>query len=96
VALRCGGTWTPGGNALRAPSNLQPVQAPGCAVVKRWRIRPYRRLHAAGEEHVAYLPSGTSQITPSGGSVIDAEHGWPCQGTASASTPPRLPTFEPP
>ena len=40
--------------------------------------------------------SGTSQTTPSGGSVTGAENGWSCHGTASDSTPPRLPTSEPP
>jgi REP element-mobilizing transposase RayT len=45
---------------------------------------------------VAGASSGTSQTTPSGGSVTGAENGWSCQGTASDSTPPRLPTSEPP
>src|SRR5579884_1116482 len=40
--------------------------------------------------------SGTSQTAPSGGSVRVAENGCSCHGTASASTPPRLPTPLPP
>lgn len=40
--------------------------------------------------------SGASQTAPSGGSVSVAENGCSCQGTASASTPPRLPTPLPP
>jgi hypothetical protein len=40
--------------------------------------------------------SGRSHTTDSGGSVSSAENGWPCQGTPSASTPPKLPTPEPP
>jgi len=40
--------------------------------------------------------SGTSQTAPSGGNVSVAENGCSCHGTASASTPPRLPTPLPP
>ena len=40
--------------------------------------------------------SGTSHTTPSGGSVTSAEHGWPCHGSGSAATPPRLPVSVPP
>jgi hypothetical protein len=40
--------------------------------------------------------SGTSQMTPSGGRVISAEKAWLCQGSGSASTPPRLPVSVPP
>src|SRR5581483_5057203 len=40
--------------------------------------------------------SGTSQTAPRGGSVSDAEKGWSCQPTGSASTPPRFPTPDPP
>ena len=34
--------------------------------------------------------SGVSQSTPSGGTVIVAEAGRPCQGSGTASTPPRF------
>src|SRR5580692_4447105 len=40
--------------------------------------------------------SGVSQRTPSGGTVIEAEAGRPCQGSGLASMPPRLPTPLPP
>ena len=40
--------------------------------------------------------SGTSQTAPSGGRLSSAEYGWSCHPTASASTPPRLPTPERP
>ena len=38
--------------------------------------------------------SGTrrSHSAPSGGTRSRAENGWPCQGSAVASTPPKLPT----
>ena len=67
------------------------------------RRKPVRRgdhaeraaeLRARREHAAAY--SGTNQTAPSGGSVTSAENGWSCQGIASASTPPRLPTPEPP
>ena len=34
------------------------------------------------------VSSGTSQIAPSGGSVISAENAWLCHGIGSASMPP--------
>jgi hypothetical protein len=40
--------------------------------------------------------SGASQTAPSGGSVNVEENGCSCHGSASASTPPRLPTPLPP
>ena len=40
--------------------------------------------------------SGVSQMTPSGGRVMVAEAGRPCQGSATASMAPRLPTPLPP
>jgi hypothetical protein len=39
---------------------------------------------------------GVSQRTPMGGTVMVAEAGRPCQGSGTASTPPRLPTPLPP
>ena len=45
---------------------------------------------------VSAVSSGTSQIAPSGGSVISAENAWLCHGIGSASTPPRLPVSVPP
>ena len=50
--------------------------------------------HGTQPTHSGY--SGTSQTAPSGGRVSVAENGCSCQGTASASTPPRLPTPLPP
>ena len=41
-------------------------------------------------------PSCRSQTVPSGGAATVAEYGCPCHGVSSASTPPRLPTPEPP
>ena len=41
-------------------------------------------------------PSGTSQMTASGGNVSSHENGCSFQGTSSASTPNPLPTSEPP
>src|SRR5207244_11460988 len=55
-----------------------------------------RDAHAVFAETISAVYSGTSQTTPSGGSVRSAEKGWSCHGTASASTPPMLPTPEPP
>src|SRR5207245_6215682 len=46
--------------------------------------------------HRGSVYSGTSQTAPRGGSVSCAENGCSCHGTASASTPPRLPTPLPP
>ena len=40
--------------------------------------------------------SWVSQMTPSGGTTIDAEAGRPCQGIGTASTAPMLPTPLPP
>ena len=40
--------------------------------------------------------SGVSQSTPSGGTVITAEAGLPCQGSGTASIWPMLPTPLPP
>ncbi len=52
-----------------------------------WRVlQPARRRY----------DSGVSQITPSGGTVITAEAGWPCQGSGMASMAPRLPLPLPP
>ena len=61
---------------------------------RRARHRPVRRTRGNRSEARGY--SGTSQTAASGGSVRSAENGWSCQGIASASTPPRLPTPEPP
>src|SRR5450631_4497704 len=40
--------------------------------------------------------AGSSHTAPNGGRVSNAEYGWPCHGTSSASTDPRLPTPDPP
>jgi hypothetical protein len=40
--------------------------------------------------------SCTNQTVPSGGTARVAEYGWPCHGSSTASTPPMLPTPEPP
>ena len=40
--------------------------------------------------------AATKNSVASGGRVSAAEQGWPCQGSATASTPPRLPMPEPP
>lgn len=37
----------------------------------------------------------TSQMAPSGGTVRVAEAGWPCHGSSTAVTVPRLPTPDP-
>jgi REP element-mobilizing transposase RayT len=76
-----------------------PVRAGLCAPPEDW---PWS--YDAGAAGAAAPPvpafagafSGTSQTTPSGGSVTGAENGWSCQGTASDSTAPRLPASEPP
>ena len=44
----------------------------------------------------ALASSGVSHSTPNGGTVITAEAGLPCQGSATASMPPMLPTPLPP
>ena len=54
------------------------------------------RLPAAGAAPVPAVACGASHSTPSGGTVSMAEAGWPCQGSATASTTPRLPTPLPP
>src|SRR5580658_6191503 len=51
--------------------------------------------HPRGGRPPLYSP-GVSQSTPSGGTAIVAEAGRPCQGSATASMPPRLPTPLPP
>jgi putative transposase len=66
-----------------------PVRAGLCERVEDW---PWSWRYAG----FGFGPSGTSQTTPSGGRVSSAEKGWSCHGTASDSTPPRLPTSEPP
>ena len=76
--------------ALAARSALRPF---------RGRRDDYRRFvdSCAGlATRVAGAVSGTSQTTPSGGSVTSADHGWSFHGTASASAPTPLPTSEPP
>ena len=45
---------------------------------------------------VACAAAGTSQTTPSGGSVISADQGWSFHGDFSARIPSPLPTSEPP
>ena len=54
------------------------------------------RVNACGPNGPAAYSSGVSQRTPIGGTVIRADAGRPCQGSGSASTPPRLPTPLPP
>ena len=44
----------------------------------------------------ALYPACSKTTVASGGSVSDSEAGRPCQGVGSATTPPPLPTFEPP
>src|SRR4051812_39237520 len=56
-----------------------------------FRIGGERRAPRGG-----YGYSGMSQTAPSGGSVSVAENGWSWHGTGSASTPPRVPTPDPP
>ena len=59
-------------------------------------VRPLRRRRNRDrhpERHrflglTSGFSSGTSQIAPSGGSVISAENAWLCHGIGSASTPP--------
>ncbi len=60
------------------------------------RARVRYRLFVAEGLRVATSSPGTSQTTPSGGSVTAAENGWSCQATSSATTAPSLPTSEPP
>jgi len=66
---------------------VRPLAVPGGAERERLSrpdLHPRRRY------------SGASQTAPSGGNVSVAENGCSCQGTPSASTPPRLPTPLPP
>ena len=64
----------------------------------------WEECRSAGSRHGQGAPvygfvvafSGTSQRTLSGGRVTSAENGCSCHGRASHSTPPRLPTSEPP
>ncbi len=65
--------------------------------------RPHAELDAAVPSRVRaerafpwIVHSGTRYTAPSGGSVTSADTGWPCHGTGSGSTPPRLPTSLPP
>ena len=51
---------------------------------------------ATGAPRTPTHPSGTSQSVPSGGMLSSAECDCPIHGIASASTPPMLPTSEPP
>jgi hypothetical protein len=60
---------------------------------------PWQRIAAQPARQATETPpypSGTSHTTLSGGSVISAENGCPCQPVASASTPPMFPLFVPP
>ncbi len=63
--------------------------------------RPYRELDATivrpcAQARHARSTSGVSNTTPSGGSVNVSDHQYSCTGAGCASTPPRLPTPEPP
>jgi hypothetical protein len=68
--------------------------------------RPVDRLSTAGPApggrlsdappDAARQPSCRNQTAPSGGTASVAEKGCPCQGSSTASTPPKLPTPEPP
>ena len=54
-----------------------------------------RRTSAAGSSGCVSATASSSPPAratgpPSGGSVTSAENGWPCQGIASASTPPQV------
>ena len=64
-----------------------PVRAGLCERPEEWRW---------SSAYDGFAVSGTSQTTPSGGSVTSAENGCSCHGTGSDSTPPRLPTSDPP
>ena len=61
----------------------------GASVVER--PRPERAL-----PRIFAQASGTSQSAASGGIVISAEYGCPCQGTGSATIPPKFPWSLPP
>lgn len=70
--------------------DLRPLLALFSDDLARARAR-YRSFVASDD-----VVSGTSQIVASGGSVTDAEYGWPHHSTASAVRPRPLPTSEPP
>ena len=56
-----------------------------------------RSRRSSGARRGAASPRAGRRIRPaSGGRVSVAEHGCPCHGSSTASTPPRLPRFEPP
>src|SRR5581483_5895063 len=55
-----------------------------------------RPAPAAGNRSQPPQARPSSHTTASGGSTSSADHGCPCHGDGSASTPPRLPTLEPP
>ena len=85
-------TRMPGAGMERPPFRDGPVQ--GTAPSLRGVGRTASVTEAWGEGWSFY--SCTSQTVPSGGAATVAEYGWPCQGVSSASTPPRLPTPDPP
>ena len=61
----------------------------------RRNASPRKRELRPGRRAVGY-DSGASQRAPSGGTVMTAEAGLPCQGSGPASIAPMLPTPLPP
>ena len=103
IAGRARGGHPRGCDAGRAPAEHPRHRAPGARqLVDRppapGRVAARRPLRGAPRRGAAPLRprQGRRITTLSGGRVISAEQGWPCHGTSTASTPPRLPMFEPP
>jgi hypothetical protein len=72
-------------DAHRRPAAEAHRALPDLVRSRRPRPRLRRQLQRPG---VPVVSSGTSQIAPSGGSVISAENAWLCHGIGSASMPP--------
>ena len=89
-------TGRPFSEATVGPTRPASLKAGTTAIV----VMTNRRIESgegclSGQEKV-WICYTRSQSTARGGSTIVAECSSPCQGTASASTTPRLPTLEPP
>ena len=85
------GAWRSGSpQAVPRKPSVGTASDPQLAAARRPRRGTLRRSRRGPQ------PSCTNQTAPSGGAARVAENGWPCQGSATASTPPRLPTPEPP
>lgn len=89
------GTWGPGPPTPGQFDVLEILDRIGDEDVRRLQAIARARLSLI-EPRLRAQPSQRNQRVPSGGSRSGADAGRPCHPTDSATTPPRLPTPDPP